>query len=1211
MIPLGPFELLKQIGRGGMCEVWEGRHRTQEVPVAVKIIRQAKWIEEEHFVSFEEEARSLARLQHPSIVTIYDCGEIPEETERISKGSLPEGCPYLVMELAETSLAGFCGKLPFQILVHFLYTLLDALAYAHARGMIHRDIKPANVLFWKDEGYVKLSDFGVVHSLEKEDAEEEDGTLIGTKAYMAPEQFRGTWRDFGPWTDLYALGCTAYALLTGEPPFGAKGSMWQMMLDHTTAPVPKLPKHMKVKEGFEGWLLKLLQKEPGHRFQHAREASLALRNIMEGESLEMQGSISHLPGMLPSSSERTGMFLAELMDLAVEMADSSDTDPGGSDTLNLGPKDTQREKVDWSQDNPEAPLEITDLETRRFADTKPSMESFAPLPIPEGWRKSRASHQRLLLDGVGLGLYSIRSMPLIGREQQKEKLWEVLRGAHERRETQLVLLEGEAGSGKSSLARWLCESASELGVAHAMKATHNPRAGSGDGLEVMLARHLRCLGLNREKLLERLQLVLTREGIHSTELPQALMHLLLPTLSDESAESGYSYFSSMTERYTALVQFIQGVTHKRSMIIWLDNIQWGFGSLHFAHHLMKIQQHTPVPLILLLTARSEALEQFETCTQMLDELMEMPNTTRIGLPHLSKKEHRDLVRNLLGLEKRLARQVEKRSAGNPLFAIQLVDDWVRRGLLELSPRGFRLRKGADVQIPDDLYLVWLERIEALQKLHGESGCIALEIAAALGAKVVYTEWQVACAIANVEITPAFFEYILRQRLIELEEGSRDTWSFTHDLLRESLERIARENGRLQSHHQACAEMLITLQYKKPDVNRRWGRHLVEAGETLAAIEPLRRDIQSLFRMGSFRLAKHLLDDLQKLIVPVQEQLEPEIQVELLILEYNVLIGFGHRVETDIEKAVKIAREHELHELLIRALLYLAKKDWVVTGHYDTAQQHFEEAAALAEEYGFSKWLSEAHLLMGDFFMTLGRWKEARTFLLRAHQAFQKAEAHQMLGRCFIQLARLSRRNGDLEQNQFYNKQAHEHYVKANFRKGIADCFNAMGEVSRYLADFEQAENHYREAMRMYTALGSVANLYICKLNLALVLFEKRHFPQALEMARSGYGYFGKGSHQILQLASSMLLFQCLVGVQAWEESKTYLALGEALSKIIQFYDLDLAKGTYQAAILADRAGQWELARRAYTFSLEQWRVQEDQERILEIEAALQTIAQQD
>ncbi|MEL6342814.1 MAG: protein kinase, partial [Myxococcota bacterium] len=259
--PLGPFTLQSPLGIGGMGEVWRAHHDALGLPAAVKLIRPHPQLHEGFLEAFRQEARAASQLDHPRIVTVLDYGRVTEaESEALG---VVAGLPWLAMELVEggTLSAWVRRAVPWAQLRRVLVGVLDALAHAHAREIVHLDIKPANVLLkpHADDCEVCLTDFGLAHIARGQAA----GTLFGTPTFMAPEQFAGLWRTYGPWTDLYALGATAWLLLHGTA--WCDGADW--------APRVATP------DGLEGWVRAMMSAHPRARPQTTADALRALRHI--------------------------------------------------------------------------------------------------------------------------------------------------------------------------------------------------------------------------------------------------------------------------------------------------------------------------------------------------------------------------------------------------------------------------------------------------------------------------------------------------------------------------------------------------------------------------------------------------------------------------------------------------------------------------------------------------------------------------------------------------------------------------------------------------------------------------------------------------------------------------------------------------------------------------------------------------------------------
>ncbi len=271
---LGPFDLLAPAAEGATAVVWRAVHRERRTPLAVKVIRPGAVAEAARAQRlFAHEVRSVARLDHPGIVRIHDFGALPDSAD----GRLPPGAAYLVMEwISGGTLAGRAGKLDWRSLRATLSALLDALAHAHARGVIHQDLKSANVLC-SGRGPV-LSDFGIAFSDEQPVVLESGPRFLGTPDYMAPEQILMQRRRIGPWSDLYALGCLAHELVTGRPPFAGR-SGFEVLQRHLDEPVPPLPVRDDIPSAFSAWVGRLLAKEPADRFRFAAHAARALRAL--------------------------------------------------------------------------------------------------------------------------------------------------------------------------------------------------------------------------------------------------------------------------------------------------------------------------------------------------------------------------------------------------------------------------------------------------------------------------------------------------------------------------------------------------------------------------------------------------------------------------------------------------------------------------------------------------------------------------------------------------------------------------------------------------------------------------------------------------------------------------------------------------------------------------------------------------------------------
>ncbi len=250
---LGPYQIISQIGRGGMATVYKAYHAAVDRYVAIKIISNQLAGNAEFLKRFQQEARLIAKLEHPHILPIHDFGEA-------------EGVPYMVMRYLEAGTLKERLKtnaLTLAEIDRLFSQLADALQYAHENGVIHRDIKPSNVMLDK-RGTVFLTDFGVAKMLEGSSGLTATGTVTGTPDYMSPEQAQGLKVDNR--SDVYSLGIVLFEMLTGHVPFEAETPLAVLFKQIQEPPPPLSIVRPDLPYQLEAVLLKALTKNPADRF---------------------------------------------------------------------------------------------------------------------------------------------------------------------------------------------------------------------------------------------------------------------------------------------------------------------------------------------------------------------------------------------------------------------------------------------------------------------------------------------------------------------------------------------------------------------------------------------------------------------------------------------------------------------------------------------------------------------------------------------------------------------------------------------------------------------------------------------------------------------------------------------------------------------------------------------------------------------------------
>jgi WD40 repeat protein/predicted Ser/Thr protein kinase len=266
----GDYELLEEIGRGGMGVVYKARQRSLDRIVALKMILAGAWASDEEMRRFQAEAQAAAALRHPGVVPIYEIGEFA-------------GCHFFSMAFIEgRSLAEELadGPLPPREAAELTRRLAEAVAHAHGHGIIHRDLKPGNVLIDR-EGRPHITDFGLAKHLQGDAGLTASNQVLGTPSYMPPEQAAGKGRDVGPASDVYALGAVLYALLTGRPPFQADNPVDTILQVLSQDPVPPRQLNAAIPADLETICLKCLEKERSRRYPQAQGLLDDLQRFLE------------------------------------------------------------------------------------------------------------------------------------------------------------------------------------------------------------------------------------------------------------------------------------------------------------------------------------------------------------------------------------------------------------------------------------------------------------------------------------------------------------------------------------------------------------------------------------------------------------------------------------------------------------------------------------------------------------------------------------------------------------------------------------------------------------------------------------------------------------------------------------------------------------------------------------------------------------------
>ena len=959
--------------------VWAGRHGPSGLPVAVKVMTARQFRRPGPRRALANEIRAASVLCHPGIALLFDQGLVDAAAEEASGGRVLAGSPYVAMELVS---GGTLGEQPpdrWSRLRRVLMELLAALAHAHARDIVHRDLKPSNVLVAAEgdlRSGVRLTDWGIARALQ------EDGGAnagLGTVHYMAPEQILGQWRDQGPWTDLYSLGCMAFRLAAGRRPAGSEGPT-SAARAHIEGRLQPFEPWMPVPLEFDRWLDGLMAREPGARFQRAADAAQALADLGQADDLAPSDAPLEPFGLRALTRRET------LPGFVTDGRPHALVDASATSTFSM--------PALLSDELPAA----DDLEAG----------SPQPAPLSADWRPEPGRPPLPLLVGAGLGLVGLRPPPLVGRLRLRDRLWqrlvEVARGGS----AGVVLLSGEPGCGKTRLADWLVDRADELGAATALRVDHHADGGPGHGLRPALQRALGLQDLPAEDAARRCAAFCRARGAGDESEGEALAELL----------RGPAGSQPRAARLALLQRALLRLAAPRPLVLRLDDLQWGPQTLDV---VVELLDGPPLPVLIVATWRQTGELDDPRESPHWPRLAEHPQVEWLEVPPLPPHDQEALLDGLLGLEPALRRAVLERSAGTPLFAVELVSDEVRRGRLEPGPQGWRLRPGQPRHLPDGLHALWLERSRrALVGLHPDAEFV-LELAATLGQDIEERELRAVTLAAGLQPVPALGEALQTHNLAtSTPQGLR----LAHALLRESLLRHARDEGRHAGWHAFCADALHRLHGQRgPRTAERIGRHLLAAGRTEACLAPLLDAAEQRRDRGD---AEHALALLQE--------------------RAAALDALGQRGEAFAEGQVVEAR---------------------VAGN----RADFERVAALcgpivqqATAEGWTRVAPEAMRTLAFAWWQQGRCDEAEALYADALTRFRALEQPLGIGRCELGLGIAAYQRGDLDGAELRFERARRGFAEGGVLRGVVDALGWAGILSRRRGHNGEALQRFEDAV---------------------------------------------------------------------------------------------------------------------------------------------------
>ena len=1143
-----------------MATVFEAHHAVDSHPVALKILRPDIVADPSFTAAFGDEVRAAAKLDHARVTTVYDHGII--SAEDAGSATAFAGAPWLAMELVDGgTISGLAGKLRWSALKSVLLDVLDALAHAHARGLIHRDIKPGNVLMDSASGRIKLTDFGLAASADFTGDPNGIGKVLfdaehitGTPSFMAPEQIRNTWRDYGPWTDLYAVGAMAWAMATGHPPYG--GKMGEVFNQHLTGVLPVFDSPLPMPVVFVEWIEAMMGVDPDHRFRRAADAAWALSQVHMDTNVDQAEAILKARSGTASSSNPIS-----ILDL---------------DTLVLNPEETAILQAG------EETLVLPETRTQALQDSSeekgpPPMVKLMP-PFPATWAQRKRT--RIHLHGAGLALFGIRATGVVGRESERDQLWESIKTVVTTKRTHLVLLEGATGTGKTTLAQWFCQRVDEVGGGTWKMSTHTEEGGIRDGVGPMLLKLLGAAGLDRAGAVEFVTKKLSLLGNLGREDAIGLLEIANPRTDDEDSVGLSAVFTEKAEKFALIAKYLRARAAERPFILWLDELHHGPESQALVSHLLEME--TQAPLLVLATVSMEAATAGSETEAKLNGLLKSPYAQKLTLTPLDWAGQVSLMGELLGLEPALATDVASKCGGNPQFAVQLVGDWVERGLLIPASDGFELKPGCDVSIPGNLLEVWNGRLRDLVVQHPEEALFAIEIGAVLGNNVDRGEWTDALNTAGIHMPENMLSELLRLRLI-IREDALSSWSFVHALFREAVLKHAEDGGRLKRWSSICADVI-------PDKHMQVARHarlLVGAGRSEEALRPLQEAVFAEVSVGELGRAKAISELREQILEPMT--IDPDGPLALgsrLSALYQV--KRGHDTQHTLDEAqVLIAWAERLEDWQNVAQLHMqTANEHISVGNTTQGEIHLNQSLMIAKKHGL-KARSQILRSICFFMIRTGDLLQAFNYAREATlEAEQRGEPYG-IAKGLAMMARVKWQAGEIDLAEFYLNEAAFRHTRIGYRRGLAEVWNTRGELARARGDLSAAEHAYREAVERYESCGSVSAVF-AKLNLGSTYVSAGKFAEAEIVLDEVDDFLQKTPRPLISELIKLLRTICKIHFQDWAAVESGLVQVKRKIEDMGLVDVDFATTARTAAVACEHGGRRDLAAEAWALARDQF-----------------------
>jgi serine/threonine protein kinase len=767
--------------------------------------------------------------------------------------------------------------------------------------------------------------------------------------------------------------------------------------------------------------------------------------------------------------------------------------------------------------------------------------------------------------------------PLVGRGAERELLDSALRRVRAEGRPRAVVLSGPPGVGRDALASALSTGADELGLAWSLVAWHGPFSTRGHGLGGMMARFLGCDGMVPPLSRIRAETRLQDLGVDA----EFVRRFVAVWVEDGSGRVP----ASPVEQAEVLQGLLERLSREKPVILRLDEAHWSQDALALADHLLSSPQTTSLPVLLVLTVRSDLVPRRPAEEARLRRLLERPHCGLVTLGPLGMTERRALLEDQLHFLPSAATRLAEASLGSPLYLHEVHAQLRATGGLRRPARGEVALTDEVSALPSDVDVIWQRRLHHLLDEVAPGSSDAVEIAAVLGGLVDAREWREICAKERANIDPGLVDLLFHEGLAQpIPRAAPGAWRFSHGLLVRAIIHRAARGGRLASHHRAVARYLESLpEDKHPARRARPFRHRLAAGEVDKVFETAVGLVRSSLAGGLLRAALELTDRLERAIDVAGDGPEAVRRAWLWALraEARTLEGASEQAWPLIARTEATSRRFGWSNLLALSLV-LRVRAQRAEREPELTRKRLIEAEALLERGGPAWLRARVRMEAARLALEQGDWEGAADELAEARPLWEEARDPVGVAHCWLGLSRLAALEGDSDVAARRLEAAMHHFESAGAWLGVAEAHALAGDQLRHGGSLEPALARYSAGRRIVDALG-LPGLLDAELGEALVEVGRGDWRQARRLLVPLLDRVAGGASPVLEAGAQLGLAACAAGLHDRPALDRHLDAARQSLRDSDRVDIELA-------LLAERVGELSSAIEDKSHARRAWRL---------------------